>query len=86
MKIEEVERSKRNKTGGLPGGFPSGLAAPARRAISQAGFTNLEQLTEISEAEFKQLHGIGPKALDLLRQALHEKGLTFTQERPAKKD
>jgi hypothetical protein len=31
----------------------------------------------ISEAEVLKLHGMGPKALGLIRQALAAKGLTF---------
>jgi hypothetical protein len=40
--------------------FPNELAAPARRALVEAGYVRLEQLTTLSEAEVKQLHGIGP--------------------------
>jgi hypothetical protein len=40
--------------------FPNELAAPARRALVGAGYVRLEQLTTLSEAEVKQLHGIGP--------------------------
>ena len=45
--------------------------------VGAAGYWRLEQLTEISEAQLKQLHGIGPKALDQLRRALSAKGLSF---------
>lgn len=57
--------------------LPIGLAAPARRALIGAGYWRLAQLTELSEAEVKQLHGIGPNALDQLRRALDAKGLSF---------
>jgi hypothetical protein len=57
--------------------FPVGLAAPARRALTGAGYSQLEQLTKISEAEIRKLHGMGPKALDQLRRALAAKGLSF---------
>ena len=57
--------------------LPIELAEPARRALSQAGYWRLEQLTELSEAEVKQLHGVGPKALDQLRRALAALGLSF---------
>lgn len=63
--------------------LPIGLAKPARRALAAAGYWRLEQLAELSEAELKQLHGIGPKALDLLRHALSAKGLSFAAEEPA---
>ncbi|MFL5704301.1 MAG: DNA-binding protein [Ktedonobacteraceae bacterium] len=57
--------------------LPIELAAPARRALVGAGYLRLEQLTRISEAELKQLHGIGPNALKQLRHALEARGLSF---------
>ncbi len=59
--------------------FPSGLSAPARRALAGAGYTQIEQLTEVSESEFSQLHGIGPNAIRRLRLALGAKGLQFAK-------
>lgn len=59
--------------------FPPGLSNPAKRALSGAGYERLEQLTAISEADLKKLHGMGPKALDLLRSALAAKGLSFAE-------
>jgi len=53
------------------------LAAPARRALAAAGIQNLKQLTIFSEAEIKQLHGIGPNALKQLQQALTAKGWQY---------
>ena len=60
--------------------LPSGLAKPAQRALAAAGYQRLEQLSQISEAELKQLHGIGPNAIAQLRQALATKGLAFAQK------
>jgi DNA-directed RNA polymerase alpha subunit len=57
-------------------GFPK-LSAPARRALSGAGYTRLDQLAEVSESELKQLHGMGPTAVEALRAALAERGLSF---------
>jgi hypothetical protein len=56
------------------------LASPAQRALAGAGITRLAQLTEISEMELAQLHGIGPNAIKTLRLALQEKGLSFLSE------
>jgi|CXWL01.1.fsa_nt_gi uncharacterized protein YdhG (YjbR/CyaY superfamily) len=56
--------------------FPK-IGAPATRALEAAGYSRLEQLTKISEAELGQLHGMGPKALVILRETLKEKGLSF---------
>ena len=57
--------------------FPEGLSNPARRALAGADIENLEQLAQHSEAEISQLHGIGPSALELLRNALQASGLSF---------
>ncbi|HCT75196.1 MAG TPA: DNA-binding protein [Micromonosporaceae bacterium] len=50
--------------------LPAGLGKPAERALAGAGYTRLDQLTKVSEAELHGLHGMGPKALERLRQAL----------------
>jgi DNA-directed RNA polymerase alpha subunit len=57
--------------------FPSELSIPARRALAGAGYARLEQLTKVTEAEVLKLHGMGPKALDLLRSVLAARGLSF---------
>jgi hypothetical protein len=59
------------------GNLPSGLSKPAQRALAAAGYTSLEQLTQVSEADLGRLHGIGPKAIEQLRQALAADGLSF---------
>jgi hypothetical protein len=46
------------------------LPAPGQRALATAGYTSLEQLTAVTEAELPNLHGFGPKALRLLREDL----------------
>jgi hypothetical protein len=53
------------------------LAAPARRALAGAGYARLEDLTQATEAEVKELHGMGPNAMEALRSALAERGLSF---------
>ena len=57
--------------------LPAGLSAPALRALNGAGYVRLEQLTRVSEAELKNLHGLGPRGIDMLRVALEEQGLSF---------
>jgi len=65
--------------------FPARLSAPARRALNGAGYIGLEQLTGASESELKKLHGMGPKAINLLRTALEEKGLSFAEGKSKKR-
>lgn len=64
----------------LPGGFPAGLSAPAQRALAGAGYTQIEQLAGATEADILKLHGIGPSAMPLLREALAAKGLAFKRK------
>jgi hypothetical protein len=56
--------------------FPK-ISQPALRALHAAGFVHLEQLTQVGELELSKLHGMGPKALGLLREALTQKNLMF---------
>ena len=57
--------------------LPRGIGRPATQALALAGLHRLEQLPHVSEAELLKLHGVGPKAIGVLRQALAEKGLAF---------
>ncbi len=60
--------------------LPQGLSQPARRALLQAGCTRLEQVARLSEAELSRLHGIGPKSIRQLREALAASGLSFANK------
>jgi 3-methyladenine DNA glycosylase/8-oxoguanine DNA glycosylase len=57
--------------------LPRGLGAPAERAFAQAGFTTIEQFADVTEKELLRLHGVGPRAIRLLRAALETYQLTF---------
>jgi predicted RecB family nuclease len=61
--------------------LPAGLASPAQRALAGAGIRRLEQLAEMSEAQVKKLHGIGPNAIGQLRRALAARGLSFAERK-----
>ena len=41
------------------------------------GLSALEDLTKAKESEILRLHGMGPKAMRVLRDALTERGLSF---------
>jgi pimeloyl-ACP methyl ester carboxylesterase len=60
--------------------FPKSIGRPATSALLAAGYTRLEQLTRLREVDVKGLHGVGPKAVNILRGALAEKGLSFADE------
>lgn len=74
-----TSKSKNSSSGPQENDFPK-IGQPALRALTAAGIHRLEQLTRFSEDELKQLHGMGPKALGILRQALADKGLAFADE------
>lgn len=57
--------------------LPRGIGAPATRALRAAGYTQLEQLVGVPERELAALHGVGPKAIRVLRTALDERGLSL---------
>ncbi|MFI9048654.1 DNA-binding protein [Streptomyces sp. NPDC053427] len=61
-------------------GLPPRIGAPARRALERAGYLRLSQLADANEAELRQLHGMGPKALGILRDALAAQGMSFAGE------
>jgi len=63
--------------------LPTGLAKPAQPALANAGYLRLKDLGKLSEAEVKQLHGMGPRALDQLRRALRANGLSFAKAEDA---
>ena len=50
--------------------FPRGIGSPARRALLAAGYTKLDDLVGMTDAQLLALHGVGPKAVDVLRAAL----------------
>jgi hypothetical protein len=58
-------------------GLPRNIGAPATRALTAAGYTDLRQLAGVPVAELKKLHGVGPKALRLLQEALEQQGLSL---------
>lgn len=57
--------------------LPANIGAPATRALTAAGYTRLSQLANVPTAELKKLHGVGPKALRLLQEALAENGMSL---------
>ena len=57
--------------------IPRGVGKPAMRALEGAGYTRLTQLTQVTEAALLQLHGVGPKAIGILREALKAAGKSF---------
>jgi hypothetical protein len=53
------------------------IGAPATRALAAAGLTTLEAVAAVPEPELAAMHGVGPVALAMLREALAELGLDW---------
>jgi Helix-hairpin-helix domain len=60
--------------------FPNGVSGPALRALSAAGVRSVADLAHWSEADLAALHGMGPKALAVLRAALETSGRSFRRD------
>lgn len=60
------------RTMGLPA-----IGRPAATALGLAGITSLEKVAEHTEEELLALHGVGPKAVRILREAMAAGGLAF---------
>jgi DNA-directed RNA polymerase alpha subunit len=59
--------------------LPRVLSSPAHNALVYAGFTRLEQLRHKTEREIAALHGMGPKGIRMLKDALAERGWAFAE-------
>lgn len=57
--------------------FPAGMSGPALRALSVAGIRSMDDLTRWTEADLAALHGMGPKGIRVLRDALADTGRGF---------
>ena len=48
--------------------LPTALGRPATRAFEAAGYATLTSLNRASERELLALHGVGPRAIKILRE------------------
>ena len=62
--------------------LPAGLSSPALRALRRAGYTRLEQFTDLRESDLSRLHGMGAKAIGQIRVALAAQGQGLAEEDP----
>lgn len=65
-------------------GFLSLLGAPAKRALEKKGIISLELMSQFSEKEVLQLHGMGKSSIPKLNVALKAAGLSFNQNKDDK--
>jgi hypothetical protein len=57
--------------------FNAILAAPARRALANAGIKSVSQLAGYSQSDLLKLHGLGPGSIPKLKSLLKARGLDF---------
>lgn len=60
-------------------GLPK-IGSPATRALTSIGVLQLDQVAAMTREDVLALHGVGPKAVRILEDALHEQGLGFKSE------
>ena len=80
-----TDKSKGKSAHVSPDSLPPGIGSPAHRALAAAGITRLEQFTAISETELLKLHGVGPKAVRIIKESLRENGLAFAKAEQSSK-
>lgn len=56
------------------------IGRPANSALLTEGVTTLEQVAEYGSRRLLALHGVGPKAIRILRDELTARGLVFSDE------
>jgi predicted flap endonuclease-1-like 5' DNA nuclease len=54
--------------------FPRGMSGPSLRALANAKLRSMADVAKWSEDDLAALHGMGPKALKILRQELKARG------------
>ena len=56
------------------------IGAPATRALASIGVTRLSQLIEHRAVDLLKLHGMGPRAITILRQARADQELSLRDD------
>lgn len=59
------------------GDLPNAIGKTAARELSANGITSLRAVAARSRTELLAIHGVGPKAIAILGEALAAKGLAF---------
>ncbi|WP_437923195.1 helix-hairpin-helix domain-containing protein [Sorangium sp. So ce291] len=61
--------------------LPKGIGKPATRALASVGISRLDQVARLTEAELLALHGVGPKAVGVIKAALEAQGKSLARDR-----
>lgn len=57
--------------------FPRSMGRPAINALGNSEITTFMQATALSEKDLMEMHGVGPKAVSILKQELADRGLSL---------
>lgn len=57
--------------------FPRSTGKVAARELALSGYTRFEDLTQVSKKSLLAIHGVGPKALNILEEELKKRGLGY---------
>ena len=74
----QAQAAQSASAGGV-GDLPRGIGRPATQALADAGISGLAPVAELREAELLAMHGVGPKAVRLLGEALEATGRSFAR-------
>lgn len=58
------------------------IGKPATNALAHIGITELKEVSKVDETNLKKIHGVGPKAIKILKSALAEEKLSLKEEEP----
>lgn len=72
----QCEKEKKPKDGIL-----SLVAAPARRALQSAGIESLRDISKFTEGEIIRLHGMGPRAIEVIQEEMKQVNLNFKKSK-----
>lgn len=64
--------------------LPASIGGPATRALEARGITSLEAISKLTEKELASLHGVGPKAIAILKQCLDENQMCLLKPKGVK--
>ncbi len=60
-----------------PEALPKAIGKPATRALLAAGVKDLKDVASRTEKELLELHGVGPRAIRILREVLSDRGIAL---------
>ncbi|WP_437751681.1 helix-hairpin-helix domain-containing protein [Sorangium sp. So ce1389] len=61
--------------------LPKGIGKPATRALASVGISRLDEVARLTEAQLLALHGVGPKAVGVIKAALEAQGKALAKDR-----